>query len=231
MARGPRIAPGRIAYHVMNRAVYGLELFAGEADYAAFERVLAEARQRESMRVCCYLLMPNHFHLVLWPGRDGQLSRFMQWMTMTHSHRWHAHRHDAGRGRIYQSRFRIFPIQRNAYFLRVCRYVERNPLRAGLVRRAEDWPWGSLACWARKLDKAKGLLDDWPVSRPRDWIVRVNAAEDRSELEGVRLSAWRGQPYGSDDWVGRTAGRLGLESTLRPIGRPKNPRRDARNRS
>ncbi|MDD4889512.1 MAG: transposase [Phycisphaerae bacterium] len=218
MARQPRMAPGRIAYHVMNRGVFGLTLFDGEADYAAFERVLAEARERTATRLCDYTLMPNHFHLVLWPREDGDLSRFMQWLTVTHSHRWHAHRQTVGRGRIYQSRFKSFPIQRDSHFLRVCRYVERNPLRAGLVARAEDWPWGSLACRSGREHPAD-LLCDWPVERPRDWPARVNRAESASELEALRRSVSRGQPYGEADWASRVAERLGL--SLRPVGRPR----------
>lgn len=112
MARRPRIAPGGICYHVMNRAVSGLTLFQDDADYTAFERVLAEARERVDMRICAYTIMPNHFHIVLWPRGDGDLSAFMRWLTMTHVQRWHAHRHDAGRGHVYQSRFKSFPIQR-----------------------------------------------------------------------------------------------------------------------
>src|SRR5512146_991999 len=135
MARPLRTAPGGLVYHVMNRAVWGLELFAGPGDYLAFERVLAEARERAGTRICAYALMPNHFRLVLWPADDGELSTLMTWLTMTHSHRWHAHRHNVGRGRIYQARFKSFPVQSGRHFLRVCRYVERNPLRAKLVRR------------------------------------------------------------------------------------------------
>src|SRR5439155_20737940 len=90
------------AYHVMNRTWPGNELFADAGDYEAFERVLAEALERfRSMRLCAYCLMPNHFHLVLWPRNDGELSRFMQWLTMTHAQRWHAHRRSVGRGRPY----------------------------------------------------------------------------------------------------------------------------------
>ena len=73
-------------------------MFSDPADYQAFERVLAAARARFAMRVCGYTLMPNHFHLLLWPRADGDLSRFMQWLTMTHSQRWHAHRHKPEKG-------------------------------------------------------------------------------------------------------------------------------------
>src|SRR3954452_9444291 len=140
MARKPRLSPGGLAYHVMNRTWGKIELFQDAGDYQAFERVLAEALERDPlMRLCCYCLMPNHWHLVLWPKTDGQLSRFMQWLTMTHTQRWHAHRHSAGRGHLYQSRFRSFAIQRDAHFLSVARYAERNPLRCNLVAKAQDW--------------------------------------------------------------------------------------------
>lgn len=223
MARKPRHAPGGIAYHVMNRTWGKLDLFEDAGDYEAFERVLVEAVGREpSMRVCAYCLMPNHFHLVLWPKGDGQLSRFMQWVSMTHAQRWHAHRRTGGRGHLYQSRFKSFPVQRDEHFLSVCRYVERNPLRANLVARAEDWRWGSL--WARTGQPpapTRPILADWPVDRPRDWTAWVNRPQDEKELAALRLSRDRGRPYGTDRWSAATAAKLGIQSALRPIGRPR----------
>ena len=134
MSRKPRRCPGGLAYHVMNRATARETIFAGDGDYAAFERVLAEAREREAgrIRVCAYALMPNHFHLVLWPqsGEDEAVSGLMKWLTLTHAQRWHAHRHTAGTGALYGSRFKSFPVREDWHFLKVCRYVERNPLRA-----------------------------------------------------------------------------------------------------
>jgi putative transposase len=204
----------------MNRAVLGLRLFEHDADYAAFERVLAEARRRVDMRICAYAIMPNHFHLVLWPREDDDLSAFMRWLTMTHVQRWHARRHDAGRGHLYQSRFKSFPVQRDGHFRKVCRYVERNPLRAGLVRRAENWPWGSLACRCGR-EHPPDLLSDWPASRPADWLARVNRPESRLELEAMRRCVARGRPFGDDAWTAKAAAAMGLESTLRPVGRPR----------
>jgi putative transposase len=100
------------------------------------------------MRLLSYCLMPNHWHLVLWPRADGELSDFGHWLTLTHTQRWHAHYHNVGTGHLYQGRFKSFPVARDEHFLQLCRYVERNPLRAGLVRRAEAWQWGSL--WGEK---------------------------------------------------------------------------------
>ena len=205
----------------MNRSSGHLVLFEDDGDYAAFQRVLGEARARERMRVCAYALLPKHFHLVLWPGRDGQLSRFMQWLSMTQTQRWHAHRHSAGRGHLYQSRFKSFAIQEDGHFLAVCRYVERNALRAGLVERAEEWAWCSLACREQKLDKGRELLDDWPVERPARWRRVVNAPQSEEELEALRRCGRRGRPFGTPAWTLATAARLGVESSLREVGRPR----------
>lgn len=221
MARPHRASAGGFAYHVMNRSAGGVEIFSSPADYQAFERTLAEARQREPVRMCAYALMPNHFHLVLWPRCDKQLSSFMQWLSMTHTQRYRTHRHTVGSGHLYQSRFKSFPIQEDDHFLTVCRYVERNPLRAHLVEKAQDWPWGSLGCRAQGLKKATDLLDDWPVLCPQNWVERVNRLEHAKELAAVRYCALRGRPFGDDDWSHHTARRLDLQSTLRRVGRPK----------
>ena len=163
MARKPRFSPGGLAYHVMNRTPGRVELFEDAGDYQAFEKVLIEALDlHRGMRLCAYCLMPNHFHLVLWPKTDGQLSRFMQWLSMTHAARWHARRHSVGRGHLYQGRFRSFPIQQDGHFLSVCRYVEHNALRANLVAKAQDWRWSSL--WARD-DRGAQSLRFWPLAR------------------------------------------------------------------
>jgi putative transposase len=222
MARKPRFSPGGLAYHVMNWTWQGVELFEDDADYLAFEKVLIEAvDHHRGIRLCAYCLMPNHFHLVVWPKADGQLSRFMQWLSMTHAARWHAHRHSGGRGHLYQSRFRSFPIQQDGHFLSVCRYVERNPLRANLVIKAQDWRWSSLWTRADRRSTIGSMLSPWPVEMPARWTTMVNQPQTEAELSALRRSRDRGQPYGDDRWVQRTAKALGIESSLRAPGRPK----------
>ena len=112
-----------------------MTIFEKPEDYDAFERVLEEAVERTEMRLLAYCVMPNHWHLVVWPREDGELSRFTGWLTLTHTQRWHAHRHTTGSGHLYQGRFKSFPVQDDEHFLTVCRYVERNALRANLVER------------------------------------------------------------------------------------------------
>ena len=221
MGRAPRITELGVAYHLLNRRVMRLAMFEKDADYQAFERVLGEGLERpDAPRLLAYCLMPNHWHLVVIAGQQTDLSTWMQWVTVTHTHRWHNHYHTVGEGPLYQGRFKSFPVEEDAHFLTVCRYVERNALRAGLARQAEEWLWCSLACREKKLAKAGELLDDWPVDRPRGWPRTVNLPQNEQELERLRGCVRRGRPYGDAAWASRTAARLGLESTLRPQGRP-----------
>ena len=221
MPRRPRLAAGDLAYHVLNRRVGRLPLFEKPADYATFEKILAEAHAQTRIRIAAYCLMPNHWHLLLWPRHDGELSEILRWITVTHTQRWHVHHDTAGTGPVYQGRFKSFPIQSDEHFLAVARYVERNALRAKLVNQAENWRWSSL--WRRDQEDAKlaAWLSAWPVERPRDWISRINRPDIALELESLRLSVQRGRPFGEEAWVRRMAKRFGMESTLRPRGRPK----------
>ncbi len=221
MPRPLRTAEGGLIYHTLNRGTARLAIFETDDDYEAFERVLAQAVARYDMRLLVYCLMPSHFHLLLWPRRDGDLSRFMGWLTLTHTQRWHSHHRTAGTGHLYQGRFKSFPVQPDEHLLTVCRYVERNALRAGLVERAQDWRWSSL--WARraKASEERPDLAPWPIDRPHDWTRRVNRPFVPEEEEAVLRSIQRGQPFGSVRWQIKTAARLGLESSLRPRGRPR----------
>jgi putative transposase len=144
MPRRLRFASGGYVYHVLNRAVARDRIFAKKRDYEAFEEVLFEAKQRVPIRLLAWSVLSNHWHLVLWPRGDGDLSEFMRWMTVAHTQRWHAAHHSAGTGRLYQGRFKSFPIEEDDHLFAVLRYVERDALRANRVERAEEWRWSSL---------------------------------------------------------------------------------------
>ncbi len=221
MPRRARVAPGGIIYHALNRAVARLALFQKEGDYEAFEQVMAEAIERHPTRLLAYCVMPNHWHMVIWPREDGELTAFLRWLTHTHTMRWHAHYGTSGSGHLYQGRFKAFPIQADEHFYTVVRYVERNPLRAGLVSRAQQWRWSSLWRLVRGGVEQRELLHAWPVPRPENWVRIVNQPMTEAELAAVRRSVQRSRPYGSDRWQKRMARRLGLEHTLRARGRPR----------
>ena len=218
MPRRLRLASGGYAYHVLNRAVGRARIFSKARDYEAFEEVLVEARKRLSMRVLAWCVLSNHWHFVLWPRRDGDLSEFMRWLTVTQTQRWHAAHGTAGTGPLYQGRFKSFPIEEDDHLLTVLRYVERNPLRANLVERAEEWRWSSL--WHRVHGDATAILDKGPLPLPREWLRHVQSAQSEAELAALRRSVVRGTPFGEESWQERTAKQLGLQSTLRARGRP-----------
>jgi len=212
MGRPLRAACGETVYHVLNRANARVTLFEADGDYRAFERVLIQACERVGMRLLSYCVMPNHWHLVVWPRGDGDLSRFMNWLTLTHTQRWHQHRQSVGHGHVYQGRFKSFPVETNEYLLAVCRYVERNPVRAGLVDRPEQWQWNSASMVAAVPVHA------WPIERPTDWL---DEKETSRQIEEVRRSVTKGQPYGSPQWVEQMVVRWNLGATLRGRGRPR----------
>lgn len=223
MPRRARATIGGLAYHVLNRSNGRATLFRKLADYEAFARTLREAHDRSPLRILSFCVMPNHWHFVVWPrrGRDDEVSEFFRWLTVTHTQRWHAHHHTSGTGHLYQGRFKSFPIEQDEHFYTVARYVERNPLRAGLAQRAEDWPHGSLWLRSRGSAEERSLLAEWPLPLPRLWAAHVNQPQTEAEAEAVRRSIVKGSPFGSEEWTRRTVTTLGLEHTQRERGRPR----------
>jgi putative transposase len=219
MGRPRRLSAGGVVYHVLNRANRRARIFHKARDYEAFVKILSEGLERTPCRVLGVCLMPNHWHLVVWPHGDGDLSRLIAWISNTHVKRYRQHYHDTIGGHLYQGRFKSFPVQEDGHLLTVLRYVEANPLRAKLAARAGEWPWSSDSLRAGSF---ASLLSEWPVTRPADWSQWVESRWKDEELKDIRTSRDRGRPFGQSAWVQATARRLGLELTLRPRGRPKS---------
>ena len=171
-----------------------MRIFSKDGDFAAFVGLLEKARQRIDVRILGWCLMGNHWHLVLWPRKDGDLSRFVMWLCTTHVRRWRAHRRSSGEGHLYQGRFKSFAVQTDEHLLTVLCYVEANAARARLVKRAELWPWSSVG--ASKVDVT---LTESPVEKPANWMMQVNG----------------------ERWVKATAKKLGAQSSLRDPWRPR----------
>lgn len=225
MSRSPRQCAGGVVYHVLNRANGRLQIFKTPKDYEAFEEVLIESLRRVPIRLCGHCVMPNHWHLVLWPREDGELPAFMQWLTLTHTQRWHAAHGTTGIGHVYQGRYKSFPIQSDNHYLTVVAYAESNPLRGSLTDDSCKWPYSSLAI--RMGRGARNIpLSDGPVALPANWAQLANRLPTRGSIEKLATSIRRNSPYGTDVWVSDTARRLGLEATLRPLGRPRKPQRN-----
>ena len=210
-----------MVFHVLNRGVGRMRLFYKDADYIAFENHVERTLETCPMRICSYCLMPNHWHFVLWPEKDGDLGKFMQKLTVTHVRNWQEHRKKVGTGHVYQGRYKSFPVETDDYYYQLCRYVECNAFRAKQVKSPDQWRWSSL--WRREhgTPKQRKLLSRWPLPLPRGWMKTIRREQQSSEVDRIRRSVNKGIPFGSDDWSKSTAKRLGLESTMRPRGRPK----------
>ena len=219
MPRVARIAPGGLIYHVLNRGVGKRTLFRSQRDFEAFQRCVVATRQTTPMRILAYCVMNNHWHLVLWPREDGDLAKFMMRLTITHVRRWLIHRHQVGTGHVYQGRYKSFVMHDDGHLSSVCRYVERNPVRAKAVRRARDWPWSSAGqdVLAAELQVQ---LTDLPTPRRKDWVQWVDRPQTPAEESALRRCLKESRPFGDEAWVKKIRDSLGWREPLK-IGRPR----------
>jgi putative transposase len=226
MPRQPRPVADGLLYHALNRGNNRADVFHSAGDYHSFLRALAQTQRRYPFRLYGYCLMTNHFHLLLAPEAGLSISRVLQSLTVAHT--WHYHRAHASLGHVWQGRFKSPVVQDDDHALVVLRYLEGNPLRAGMVRDLASYPWSSYH--AHGLGRPDGLLSPLPVwatlgrdeaERQAYWRRWVHTPLAERELAGVRRSVVSGRPFGAEAWVTATATALGLRLQQRPRGRPR----------
>ncbi len=221
MGRAPRVDVGNEVYHIVNRANGRRSIFSTPDEYRHFEMLLKEAVEKFNMRLLAYVLMPNHWHLLVYPRGDGDLSLFMQWLTLTHTQQYHVWKKTTGHGHIYQGRYKSFLVEKDTYLVTVTKYIERNPVRANLTRTVEAWRWGSGYRRLEGTRKEQSLLSDPPTDLPRNYRSWVNTPDKDEDLQQVRLSVNKSKPLGTMSWMERMVERFKLQGTLRGRGRPK----------
>jgi putative transposase len=205
---------------LLNRGHGRSQVFHDAADYDYFVSLLRRSLERVPMRLIAFCLMPNHFHLVTWPASPGDTAVWMHWLMTAHVAR-HRRRYET-LGAIWHGRYKSFPIQRDHHLITVLRYVERNPLRANLVRRAQDWRWSSLD--PRQAPGSEGMLHPGPTPRPAGWATWIDTPQTAAEVKALRESVKRGRPFGDETWTQRAATELGIGNSIRPPGRPRRQR-------
>jgi len=184
MARRPRIDVGDCVYHVLNRANGRAAMFHSGYDYKDFEYLLSEVKETYGMRILAYALMPNHWHLLLYPHKDKDLSKTMHWLATSHVRRHHARNDTVGHGHLYQGTYKSSLIKGDKHLLTVLKYIERNPVRAKLCGKAQEWKWGS----ASKRSRSHALLAELPVDLPHNYSKWINEAETTEALKAIRDS-------------------------------------------
>jgi putative transposase len=226
MGRQPRLIADGLVYHALNRGNNRSPVFAAAADYQTFLRALGQTKDRYPFRLYAYCLMGSHFHLVLEPQAGQSISRILQSLTVAHT--WHYHRQRDSSGHVWQGRFKSPVIAADEHLLTVMRYVESNPLRAGMVLDLAAYPWSSYL--VHVLGKTMSLADEavvWPAlaktvaARQAYWRKWLHQPLSASDLAAIRRSVTSGRPYGGVAWVAATAKQLGIELNPRPPGRPR----------
>ena len=218
MPRPLRVCPAGSIFHVLNRANSRNQIFNQSFDYQKFIKIVNEALSKYPTKVLAFCLMPNHWHFLMQPTADDELSKIMAWIGNTHTRRYRVVNQTFGVGPLYQGRFKSFPIKSDEHLDIVKQYIECNPVRARLVRRPEEWAWSSAGQDFHDIPRI-------PIWREKefdatDWLRRLNTPQTDRELDRIRKSAQRGIPFGDEAWSFYTAQRLGLDSTLRPNHRP-----------
>jgi putative transposase len=213
------VSPDGFVQHVMNRGDHRETIFHKPADFYAFLHLVDEAACRIPMRILAYCVMRNHFHLLLWPFEGQDLPDYMQMLMNLHIQRYIRHYPPASPGHIYQGRYANSIVQTGPSLYRVARYVEANALSAGIVPRAEDYPWSSASPLAH--ERNRPLIAEWPEPKPANWPTILNTPTATDEWKRLQRSLRRGAPVGSDDWVARIAKTYDLEYTMRRRGRPR----------
>jgi putative transposase len=215
----PRIARGETAggiYHIINRGNFRMQVFDDAEDYTYFLELLKTGMKKEDVELHAYCLMPNHFHLLLVPQREGSLSRLMQWVMTSHVRYYH--KKNKTSGHVWQGRYKSFIVEQESYYVTLIRYIEANALRAKLVDRAETWEYGSLH---DRISNDTTIIHEPSMILPDDWAEYVNEPIYPHELEKIRNSVNRQAPLGEPVWQEETAIQFGLLSTLKSRGRPK----------
>jgi putative transposase len=216
-----RVSPDGAVQHVINRGNRRATIFHQDRDYDGFLNLICDAMERVPMRILAVCLMPNHFHLVLWPLKGSDLPAYMQWLLSAHARQHHRRHETTGLGHVYQDRYRNFLVQSDAHLYNVLRYVEGNALRARLVTAAEHWRYSSLT--RRFTPDGRTYLSEWPVPRPPNWSEFVNEQLPVEELRKLRSAVQRDAPYGGDQWVDDVVRAYGLESRITLPGEHRGP--------
>lgn len=217
MARQARIVVPGIPHHVTQRGNRRMETFQGDADYALYKALLAEFAAKADVAVWAYCLMPNHVHLILVPSDEDGLRR-----ALGETHRRytrHVNTREGWQGHLWQERFHSCPMDEG--YLRICtRYVELNPVRAGLTKTPEDWQWSSARAHLTAADD--GLAAVQPLlERIPDWRAFLAEGLTDDARDAVRTGERTGRPLGAPAFIQRLESETGRILSPGKRGRPK----------
>ncbi len=227
MPRTGRVVVPNTPHHVVQRGHNRQAVFATEDDFHRYLEDLREVKQAFNVRVYAYCLMTNHVHLLLVPGESAEsMAKLMKTLAGRATRR--RNRQEGRTGTLWEGRYKSSPVETDRYLLACCRYIELNPVRAGMVSRVEDYRWSSFRQrmglvddnWL-DADPCYLALSDCPVERRRRYRNFVGEAIPDGEANLIRLALQRGQLTGGQGLRDETERILGRRVIFRGRGRPR----------
>ena len=221
MARVARIVIPGLPHHITQRGNRRQQTFFNQEDYAAYLELMSEWCRDQGVEIWSYCLMPNHAHLIAVPSTEDGL----RW-AVGEAHRRYTRRinfREKWRGCLWQGRFASF-VMDEPYLLAAARYIELNPVRAGLVAKAEDWPWSSARAHLAGRDDQLATVAPL-LAMIGDWCGFLNSAMPEEELRDIRQHSRTGRPLGDEAFLDRLEGMVGR--LLKPQKRGRKPKKKA----
>ena len=187
VARARRHIQSNVVYHIFNRRTDKQCLFANLVAYDRFLDIVAKGRKKYPVRHHAFCLMKTHWHLAISSELPGAIPLYLRWLATTHAVGFRWQTNTRGNGHVYQDRYKAVPVDGLLHYSTLVRYIEANALNAGLVSRAEDWPWSSLK---ERLSGRNRLIEPgpWALPEPKTWTGIVNAPNLSLALEPFFLN-------------------------------------------
>ena len=218
MPRMARVVIPGIPHHITQRGNRREQVFFTDAHYQRYLALLCDYAERHGLSIQSYCLMSNHVHLIAVPRRQSSLSRTLKPVHLRYAQEANAYLGQSGY--LWQGRFFSCPLDER-HFWSAVRYVERNPVCAGLVKRAEDYPFSSAAghCGLREDPLLSDNLEQ--SDHVGDWQAWLRDEDAPQTIEYLRQATRTGRPAGNEAFIKKLERTLGRRLRALPIGRPK----------
>ncbi len=220
MPRIARIVYAGYPHHIVQRGNNKQTVFFDDEDRQEYLRFLNKYTDECGCKLNSYCLMKNHIHLLLNPQHKNSLSKTMQKLSLRYTQ--YINKTYKRTGRLWECRFHSCVVEKEAYLWSVCRYIERNPVRTGIVKEPIQYKWSSAKANTTFDHQNKLVEPIWKGYLERDEYSKfLNQSDDKDEIERIRKSTFSGIPTGSEKFIQHIAKELGISLKRRKKGRPK----------
>lgn len=221
MPRIARVVAQGYPHHITQRGNYRQKIFSSDTDREKYLSLTDTESKRYGLKILAYCLMPNHVHFIAVPENDDSMGKVFKYANMKYSQ---AYNKKIGTGgHLFQGRF-FSSVMDERYVIACARYIERNPVRAKMVKTPCDWKWSSAKahCGIDERDTfgVRALFDyaDYPQ---KNWKKFIEEPDDAEEIKRIRSQTRRGRPLGENQFIRKLEKKLNRFLALKPRGRPK----------